>query len=63
MQIHKTVHRLRTANATTVALQFPEGLQMYACMIGDILEAFTPAKHIIILGGACSGTDRLIRWD
>ncbi len=39
-QIHKTVWRLRQAGARTVALQFPEGLQMYACVIADILETF-----------------------
>lgn len=53
--------RLRKAGARTVALQFPEGLQMYAMMIADILEAFTPAEHCIILGdvtyGACCVDD------
>ncbi len=42
-EIHKTVWRLRQAGARTVALQFPEGLQMYACAIADILETFAGA--------------------
>ena len=37
-EIHKTVWRLRAAAARRVALQFPEGLLMYACVIADILE-------------------------
>jgi len=37
-EIHKTVWRLRQAGATRVALQFPEGLLLYACVIADILE-------------------------
>jgi 2-(3-amino-3-carboxypropyl)histidine synthase len=38
VQIHKTVWRLKQAGAKRVALQFPEGLLMYACVIADILE-------------------------
>jgi 2-(3-amino-3-carboxypropyl)histidine synthase len=37
-EIHKTVWRLRQAGARRVALQFPEGLLMYACVIADILQ-------------------------
>ena len=37
-QIHKTVARVRALGAAQVALQFPEGLLMYACAIADILE-------------------------
>jgi hypothetical protein len=37
-EIHKTVWRLRQAGAARVALQFPEGLLMYACVIADILQ-------------------------
>jgi 2-(3-amino-3-carboxypropyl)histidine synthase len=33
MQIHKTVWRIKQANAKVVALQFPEGLLMYSCLI------------------------------
>jgi hypothetical protein len=39
-EIHKTVWRIKQAAAKRVALQFPEGLLMYACVIADILEAF-----------------------
>ncbi|PNH00630.1 Diphthamide biosynthesis protein 1, partial [Tetrabaena socialis] len=56
-EIHKTVWRLRQAGARTVALQFPEGLQMYACVIADILEAFAGVTHTLVMGdvtyGAC----------
>jgi len=38
MQIHKTVWKLKQAGSKKVALQFPEGLLMYACIISDILE-------------------------
>lgn len=37
-EIHKSVWRLRTESITTVALQFPEGLLMYSCIITDILK-------------------------
>ena len=37
-EVHKTVWRIRQAGATRVALQFPEGLLLYACVIADILE-------------------------
>jgi 2-(3-amino-3-carboxypropyl)histidine synthase len=37
-EIHKTIWRIRQAGATRVALQFPEGLLLYACVIADILE-------------------------
>lgn len=34
------VWRLRQARAKRVALQFPEGLLLYACVIADILEGW-----------------------
>lgn len=37
-EIHKTVHHVRKNGATMVALQMPEGLQMYACTVADIIE-------------------------
>lgn len=43
-ELHKTVWRLRQAGVRTVALQFPEGLLMYACTIADILERFAGAR-------------------
>ena len=42
-ELHKTVWRLRSAGARAVALQFPEGLLMYACVIADILERWVPS--------------------
>jgi 2-(3-amino-3-carboxypropyl)histidine synthase len=37
-EIHKTIHHIRKNNASMVALQMPEGLQMFACTITDIIE-------------------------
>lgn len=37
-EIHKTIHHVRKNNASMVALQMPEGLQMFACTIADIIE-------------------------
>lgn len=37
-EIHKTIYHIRKNNATMVALQMPEGLQMFACTIADIIE-------------------------
>ncbi|KAI9526818.1 Diphthamide biosynthesis protein 1 [Dissostichus eleginoides] len=39
-EIHKTVWRVRQAKSTRVALQLPEGLQMFACVIADIIESW-----------------------
>lgn len=47
-EIHKTIHHVKKNNATMVALQMPEGLQMFACTIADIIERC--ARHEI----ACS---------
>lgn len=41
-QVHKTVWRIKQQGAKRVALQFPEGLLMYACVIADILERQGP---------------------
>lgn len=55
-EIHKTIWKILTEKAECVALQFPEGLLMYACIICDIITRFTGA-NVIILGdvtyGAC----------
>ena len=40
LQIHKTIWRIKQKGAKRVALQFPEGLLMYACVIADILERY-----------------------
>jgi len=39
-EIPKTIWRIEKAGATAIALQFPEGLLMYASAIGDILSKF-----------------------
>ncbi len=59
-EIHKTVWRVRQTEAKRVALQFPEGLLMFACAIADIVEKFTSADTIImgdVTYGACCVDD------
>lgn len=65
-EIHKTIWRAREAEATCVALQMPEGLLMYACVIADILERFVPSvRGVVVLGdvtyGACCVDDLTAR--
>ncbi|KAI0638087.1 Diphthamide synthesis [Trametes polyzona] len=55
-EIHKTIHHVRKNQAKMVALQMPEGLQMFACTIADIVERFTDALTVImgdVTYGAC----------
>ncbi|KAH9899965.1 Diphthamide synthesis [Cubamyces lactineus] len=55
-EIHKTIHHIRKNQAKMVALQMPEGLQMFACTIADIIEQFTTALTVImgdVTYGAC----------
>lgn len=55
-EIPKTIWRLHQLNAQTVALQFPEGLLLYATTIADILERFAGVDTIImgdVTYGAC----------
>lgn len=59
-EIHKTVHHVRKNKAKMVALQMPEGLQMFACTIADIIERFTDALTVImgdVTYGACCVDD------
>ncbi|EFN55489.1 hypothetical protein CHLNCDRAFT_23248, partial [Chlorella variabilis] len=60
-EVHKTLWRIRQAGARRVALQFPEGLLLYACVIADILEGFGGVDQTFILGdvtfGACCVDD------
>ena len=44
-EIHKTIHHVRKNNAKMVALQMPEGLQMFACTIADIIERCAGDLH------------------
>ncbi|KAG0252261.1 Diphthamide biosynthesis protein 1 [Actinomortierella ambigua] len=55
-EMHKTVWSIRKANAKKVALQFPEGLLMFACTISDILEKFCDIETVVmgdVTYGAC----------
>lgn len=59
-ELHKTVWRVKQTAAKRVALQFPEGLLMFACTIADIVERFTGAKTVImgdVTYGACCVDD------
>lgn len=59
-EIDKTIKRIQDKKATRVALQFPEGLLLFATAIADILEEATGAE-MVILGdvtyGACCVDD------
>ncbi|EEB88186.1 hypothetical protein MPER_14116, partial [Moniliophthora perniciosa FA553] len=37
-EIHKTIWHIRKNESKMVGLQMPEGLQMFACVISDIIE-------------------------
>ncbi|KAF2262332.1 diphthamide biosynthesis protein 1 [Lojkania enalia] len=56
-EIHKCIHRIRTSGAKSIALQFPEGLLLFATTISDILTQFCPGTTTLIMGdvtyGAC----------
>lgn len=55
-EIHKTVWNIRTKKATRVALQMPEGLLVYACIVADILEQFCGVETVVmgdVTYGAC----------
>ncbi|CAH1801706.1 unnamed protein product [Owenia fusiformis] len=59
-EIHKTVWKVRYNKAKKVALQFPEGLLLFACPIADIIERFTDAETVImgdVTYGACCVDD------
>ena len=61
-EVPKTVWRLRTWGSTRPALQFPEGLLLFATTLADIVAAFVPGAAPLILGdvayGACCVDDR-----
>ncbi|MES1917482.1 MAG: hypothetical protein MHM6MM_009199 [Cercozoa sp. M6MM] len=55
-EVHKTLWRLRERGARRVALQMPEGLLMFACMLSDIIERFGNVECVImgdVTYGAC----------
>ncbi|PYH44212.1 2-(3-amino-3-carboxypropyl)histidine synthase [Aspergillus saccharolyticus JOP 1030-1] len=64
-EIPKTIHRIRSSNAKRIALQFPEGLLIFATTISDILTQFCPGIETLIMGdvtyGACCIDDYTAR--
>jgi 2-(3-amino-3-carboxypropyl)histidine synthase len=55
-EIHKCIWKIRSHQVKIVALQFPEGLLMYACIISDIISSYGNVKTIIlgdVTYGAC----------
>lgn len=57
-EIHKTIWRIKSCQAKLVALQFPEGLLVFSCIIADIIEKFAGDNvETLIMGdvtyGAC----------
>ena len=63
-EVHKTIWRIKQFNSKRVALQFPEGLLMFACAIADIIEQFTGAETVImgdVTYGACCVDDYTAR--
>lgn len=55
-EIHKTIWNIQKFSAKKVALQMPEGLLIYSCIISDILEQFTGVETLImgdVTYGAC----------
>lgn len=64
-ELHKTIHRVRTAAAKKVALQMPEGLLLFATTISDIITQFCPGTSTLIMGdvtyGACCVDDYTAR--
>ena len=64
-EIPKTIHRIRTSGSKKIALQFPEGLLLFATTISDILTRFCPGTETLIMGdvtyGACCIDDYTAR--
>ena len=64
-EIHKTIHRILTAKSKKIALQFPEGLLIFATTISDIITRFCPGSETLIMGdvtyGACCIDDYTAR--
>eukprot|EP00054_Salpingoeca_dolichothecata_P010763 m.59881 g.59881 ORF g.59881 m.59881 type:complete len:427 (-) comp19137_c0_seq1:56-1336(-) len=59
-EVPKIIWRIQTLKAQTVALQFPEGLLIFACIISDIIERFTSADTLVmgdVTYGACCVDD------
>ncbi|CAN6470578.1 unnamed protein product [Victoria cruziana] len=61
LEVPKCIWRIHQSGAKRVALQFPEGLLMYALVICDILQTFSDVEECFVLGdvtyGACCVDD------
>jgi 2-(3-amino-3-carboxypropyl)histidine synthase len=59
-EIPKCIWKILSIKAKTVALQFPEGLLLYSCIISDIFKRFTGVRCILLSDvtyGACCVDD------
>ena len=59
-EVHKTIWRIGKTGSKRVALQFPEGLLMFACTLADIIERFGGVETVImgdVTYGACCVDD------
>ncbi|PAA69921.1 hypothetical protein BOX15_Mlig023288g1, partial [Macrostomum lignano] len=59
-ELHKTAWRIRQCAANRIALQFPEGLQMFACTIADALHSACNVDCVLlgdVAYGACCVDD------
>lgn len=59
-EIYKTIWRIKQTQAKRVALQMPEGLLLFACLVSDIIERFTGAETLVmgdVTYGACCVDD------
>ena len=59
-EVHKTIHRLRSHTARRVALQLPEGLLAYSCVLSDLLERWCGVECVVlgdVTYGACCVDD------
>ncbi|KAI6205069.1 hypothetical protein M3Y94_00750800 [Aphelenchoides besseyi] len=59
-EVPKTIWKIRSTKSKVVALQLPEGLLLYACVLSDILVKYTDCEIIIMADvtyGACCVDD------
>jgi hypothetical protein len=61
-EIHKTIWRVQSAGAKTVALQFPEGLLMYSTTIADIIEQFAGMQTCLLNRHVLAYSSHLTSW-
>ncbi len=50
-EIHKTVWRVKSTGAKRVALQMPEGLLRFSCIIADIFQNHAGGADAVVMGG------------